>query len=32
MAALLTTTFWEAGIREPGKKFSFKEELEVRGE
>ena len=30
--ALLTTAFWEAGIRELGKKFSFKEELEVRGE
>ena len=29
---MLTTAFWEAGIRELGKKFSFKEELEVRGE
>ena len=31
-AALLTTAFWEAGIQELGKKFSFKEEREVRGE
>ena len=31
-AALLTTAFWEAGFRELGKKFNFKEERDVRGD